>query len=698
MSSDIILNPRITRANAWVDLAYGKLASTSNFVVRQQQIDMSYAVANAFITRVPLGAEAPTGTGKTLAYLIGAIAAAESLEQAVKVPVVVSTATKALQQQIMTKDFPTLVTAGILSDSAVTLAKGKSNYICLNRAEEYSMLLEQEGTPEGIAFDEVVSTQSSEQVADMVMAFSDNRWNGDFDTYTGPRPKSVIPIAVSTETCIKKKCTHFSNCSYYKARGLLSSAKVIIANHDIVLMDLLFVFNKMEPTLPVSNYYIVFDEAHHLPDKAIKVGATEASLNMLQLLLPSVKGIQQLLKTTSALQEIVSTRWEADLEILNVQQPLKSLMQLLASVPVDTDSNQFRFRKGEVPKPILVEVENLKAPLRLMHAMLESIIGAIRDKHETLSASTLEKASEITRRAVALAIPAKAALDNFAQLVSKSHTAKWLYRKDRIVSLHTSPLEGADVLLPLLWQSQRALGVVMTSATLKDVGGFSRFAQKVGSPSPTRYMALPYTFPYGKSQLIVAAMHATPKPVERQMFIKELTLKLPRAIDSSEGTLILFPSWALLREFTPLLKTKFGEMKVRVQGVHPIKMLLQAHCHAIDKGEGSILMGVATLAEGLDLPGNYCTHVIVVTLPFAVPNDPVEQEIAETLGSRYFSERSLPDAMTRLIQMVGRLLRRESDKGRVTVFDRRLAATSYGRQMMANLPPFEKIVEPLIAA
>ncbi|MDO8416478.1 MAG: helicase C-terminal domain-containing protein [Agitococcus sp.] len=698
MSTEAPINPRITRAFAWVDAAYAKLASNLDFVVRQQQKELSYDVASAFITRVPLGAEAPTGTGKTLAYLIGALAATESSGSTTKEPVVVSTATKALQQQIITKDFPTLVQAGLLSEDAVTLAKGKSNYLCLNQAEEYAILLEQAGAQEGLAYNEAQATLASEQVAEMVIAFNEHTWNGDFDTYTGPRPKSVIPIAVSTDTCIKKKCPHFNDCSYYKARGRLGTAKVIIANHDIVLMDLLFVSQKMEPTLPVPNYYVVFDEAHHLPEKAIKVGATEATLHTLQLLIPSVKGIQQLLKTTSTLAALVNNRWEVELDVLPVMQPLRDLMQLLNSVPVESDSCQFRFAKGVVPSVILVAVENLKGPLRVLHAMLESIVGALRDTQDSLDPSVMERASEIIRRSISVTIPAKAVLENFVQLTSPARTAKWLYKKERVVSLHTSPLEGADVLQPLLWNSTRTLGVVMASATLRDLGGFSRFAQKVGSPKQTQYKTLPYTFPYEKSQLVVAAMHATPKPVERKQFILELALKLPKAINSKEGTLILFPSWSLLREFTPRLKAAFGEVKVRVQGEHPVKMLLQSHCQAIDKGDGSILMGVATLAEGLDLPGTYCTHVIVVTLPFAVPNDPVEQEIAEILGSRYFSERSLPDATTRLIQMVGRLLRRESDIGRITIFDRRLVATNYGRQMLANLPPFEKIIEPLIAA
>ena len=116
---------------------------------------------------------------------------------------------------------------------------------------------------------------------------------------------------------------------------------------------------------------------------------------------------------------------------------------------------------------------------------------------------------------------------------------------------------------------------------------------------------------------------------------------------------------------------------------------MDEHCKAIDEGRGSLLVGVATMAEGLDLPGKYCTHVLIATIPFSSPASPVEMELSDRLGRQYFSQRSLPEAMLRLTQMVGRLVRRESDRGKVTIFDARLARTSYGRQMLKALPPFQ---------
>lgn len=217
-------------------------------------------------------------------------------------------------------------------------------------------------------------------------------------------------------------------------------------------------------------------------------------------------------------------------------------------------------------------------------------------------------------------------------------------------------------------------------------------------PVKATYEVLPYIFPYEESEIVVPAMAATPKMAERRAYLLELQSKLPRAIKPKEATLVLVPSRAMLREIAPMLKSRLGEECVLVQGDLSIKALLDKHKRRVASGLPSVLVGMATMAEGLDLPGKLCEHVVILALPFAVPTEPVEQELAEILGPKYFGERSLPDAMTRLLQMVGRLLRRETDRGRITVFDRRLVSTSYGKKMLMALPPFKKVIEPMKAA
>ena len=127
---------------------------------------------------------------------------------------------------------------------------------------------------------------------------------------------------------------------------------------------------------------------------------------------------------------------------------------------------------------------------------------------------------------------------------------------------------------------------------------------------------------------------------------------------------------------------------LKVQGTLSVKHLIEAHKADIDRGLGSILLGVASLSEGLDLPGKYCEHVIINAIPFAVPDSPIEEKVQLNLGSDYFMKRSLPDASVKLAQMVGRLNRRETDTGTISILDVRLSATRYGQQLIKMLPPF----------
>ncbi len=690
---------RVTRAHEWVDAAYARLEKQRGFVARPAQISLSKAVALSFIDGSPLAAEAPTGTGKTVAYLIGALASSESSLSPNKEPVVVSTATKALQQQLVTNDLPKLAAAGLITLDQVAVAKGKGNYLCLKHAEETAVLLERAQSDPELFVDEQAERMDADELGCMVDAYVSGRWNGDFDHYEGSRPKSVRSIAVSSDTCMRKKCENYNSCAYYRARAQMAGCKIVVANHDLLLLDLWLTSTGVEGTLPVANYLVVFDEAHHLPEKAIQVGSSEALLGLLGFALPKLTGLQKILRGSPELAKLLAAQHlrEADFDRAPTAAALKDLTGILTLLDVDEDSGQRRFPKGAMPEVVIDAIKKLQSPLSDLVMRLNTLGATLREA-QSLPGPLAEKASEVLRRALDVKQPGEEALRCFNELLGTKRNAKWMLRKETSVSLHCAPLEGADVLQRLLWTNPRCSSAVMVSATLRDLGGFERFKRRAGLPPNARFEVLPYTFPYGDSQLVVAGMRATPKPVDRKLFLPELSTKLPKAIDAKEGTLVLFPSWSMLREFAPKLKARFGASTVKVQGERTVKMLVRDHCAALDRGEGSILAGVATMSEGLDLPGKYCTHVIIIALPFAVPTEPVEQELSDLLGSKYFSERSLPDAMVRLTQMVGRLLRRESDRGRVTVFDRRLAATSYGRQMLDSLPPFKKVIEPVADA
>ena len=686
------------KAHAWVDAAYQALSRDTTFVARKQQIDFSKAAATALLkggVDEPLLAEAPTGTGKTIGYLVGALAVSMTLGEHPIQPIVVSTATKALQAQLFTQDLPRLVRAGLINSREAAVAKGKGNYLCLSQADEVLDLLE--NGSQGSFFDEGAAMLDPRQLTEMITAVREQRWDGDFDGWKGPKVANVRPIAVSSDTCNAKKCPNYEHCAYYRARSRLAAVRVIVANHDLILRDLMLAKEEGTGSLPVASYFIVFDEGHHLPEKALAVGAREANLTSFTRMMPKLGGLQKKLRESMELQRRLSAFnvRESALDRKAVAGALEDLMTELGEIEVDPDSRQHRFRNGAIPADLTARLVLMREALLPIHEQVEFLLRGLRELMADLSKPLQEKATDIMRRTLDVKRQTSATMDCVGSLLTTGRTVKWMFRNDETLSLHSSPLEGADVLKPILWEGSRTKGVVIASATLRDVQGFKRYRSRAGAPASATTLVLPYTFPYAESELIVAGMSKTPKQAERREFLEELSIKLPRAINPNEATLVLFPSWTMLRDFAQKLRLHFGYDAVLVQNDKPISLLRVDHESRIARGEGSILLGTSTLAEGLDLPGNLCEHVIITNLPFAVPSDPVEQELSDLLGSRYFGERSLPDAMVRLVQQVGRLLRRESDRGRVTIFDRRLASTSYGRQMLEQLPPFKKVVERL---
>lgn len=682
-------------AARFIDDAYAALERMPDFRPRDGQKVLSRAICTSLRTGIPLAAEAPTGTGKTLAYLIGALAAREGTT-GLQDPVVVATATKALQAQLMSSDLPKLVSAGAIEPHGFVIAKGKSNYLCLRDAQEALHL------GESILADHSEDEEPDESahidpalVEDMVKQLTAGSWDGDFDSYVGRKPTSLDRIKVKSETCTNKKCANYSSCAYFRARNQLGSAKVIVSNHDLVLADLQMLADNMEPYYPAARYMLVVDEAHNFPAKAISVG--QKSVNVVDTLnrvfrLRALVAALERHRDTKALLARAAVKRET-LEAKGLIKELQHLLKVLDDTDVDEETNQLRFSKGVVPPALSAAADAVVYEFGPVSIAIDSLLVVMKDAPPADNAAIRKSMAEASHIAIKAAAALKEAFQGVAAFTGKHRAVRWIAKDERGPSIHASPLEGADVLKPLLWSANRA-APVFVSATLRDLDGFSSFKRSVGMPMKARYEVLPYIFPYGESELVVPAMTATPKLAERRQYIQELKSKLPAAIKRGEATLVLVPSRVMLREVAPLLKTRVGEDAVLVQGDLSIKALLEQHKRRVASGQSSVLVGMATMAEGLDLPGKLCEHVIILALPFAVPTEPVEQELAEILGQRYFGERSLPDAMTRLLQMVGRLLRRESDRGHITVFDRRLASTSYGRKMLAALPPFKKVIEP----
>lgn len=681
-----------------VEKIYSLLSKDPNFTSRPEQMQASIDIANCFLGSNQKDRtfilEAATGTGKTIAYLVGALVA--KIEN--KVPVVISTGTKALQDQVFTNDLPKLVKAGVLSGDEVGLAKGKRNYLCFRNALSFRQDLEEAATEgETKYIPEFLYSVIPEELDEVIDAFDKKKWDGDFDKYKNVTSFPIQVLGVDSNNCTGGKCDYYERCAYFQKKKELATKSVLVTNHNYMLEDLKLAYGKdgqddspAISILPFEKYMLVTDEGHHLPQKALEIASSIAASQKIRSAFLKWNSAQILLEKDKPLQsKAIQLGYNNDVASkIFIINELTKLEEAVEALGIDYNKGYHRFPNDKVEKSVQDIILNISGPLNSLQKYMEALSSATR----LIENPTMSQKELITRSGEILDD-----LKNWSRCLSRltgaTNYAKWVEKAEfnPNFELHACPIEGSVVLKPLLWESKKVHAVAVVSATLRDISGFQSFLRKCGLPLETKCKALESKFKYEDSEIVIPKMQYTPKQSERKKYVEELKSKLASFVED-EATLILFPSWALLKECSDTLRTTLGS-RVRIQGDLPVKMLIEHHKQDTEKGKYPVLAGVATLSEGLDLPGDYCKHVIITAIPFASPADPVEEEIAERLGSEYFRKKSLPEAVIKLVQMIGRLLRRESDTGKITILDRRLATEQYGRQILSFLPNYKKIIE-----
>ena len=633
--------------------------------------------------------EAGTGTGKTLGYLLPAIVLARSRGRTV----VVSSSTVALQEQLMAKDLLALQRHLPVAFSCA-LAKGRRRYVCpakLLRPQAQQPVVGLGGSPVPHAPAQPVRLEGR-----LAHAFAGESWSGDRDEWPEPIPDGLWNrISTDRQGCLGPRCADYARCPYQAARQWLKEVDVIVANHDLVLAAL-----EMEPgaLLPdPSETLFVFDEAHGLPAKAAARSASRHAVLGAARWAEEAAAVAaeagSALRLDHGLVEAVENEGQhlgADLAALHAT--------LSRHCAFGDDGEVHRFPHGALPPGIAEAGSRIRAAA----AALREAMGSLRNA-----------AVERARQDAVAAQPQVAALG--ACLGSAEHLAatwdgmlcpvpdggkpmaRWVERGGRTggtTEYHVcaAPISGGERLRALLWE--RAGAAVLTSATLQACGSFDLFLEESGLDvyGSVRALNLPSPFDHqAQAELHLPRMRSHPRDAEAHT--QEVAARLPPLLEAQAGALVLLASARQMHQVEQALPPALrGE--VLMQGTVSKRELLERHRARIDQGQRSVLFGLAGLSEGVDLPGAYCTHLIMAKLPFAVPDDPVEQarrEWIEAQGRSAFMERSVPEVGIRLAQAVGRLLRTREDRGRITVLDTRLGSSPWGRRLIAGLPPFRVV-------
>lgn len=651
--------------------------------------------------------EAGTGTGKTVAYCLAAIPIARHLGK----PLVISTATVALQEQIVLKDLPDILRNSGLK-FGFSLAKGRGRYVCLakldNLLRENQSMADQQQIFADDGFRIDVDEAGLKLYTRMVEALGGNKWDGERDSWPEAlEDQDWSRLTTDHIQCSNRRCGHFQQCVFYKAREGVQKVDVIVTNHDLVLADLALGGGAILPD-PRDCLY-VFDEAHHLPDKAIGHFAHHTRLHATAEWLDQIdKNLSKLLAQHPlpgdlgrVLEQVPTTARDLKPHQQFMQQALGGVADFASAEDLGGNIRpQYRFENGEVPDELCEMGMELKAGFGRLSDQLQRIVDMLKEAMdgETTIGVSESQAEEWYPLFGALQARAEANWTLWIQFClqdpeGKPPTARWLtLTEGGDIEVHVSPILAADTLRQYLWNP--AFAALATSATLTALGKFDRFSHRAGLPRSAVCALAPSPFKHGEAGLLRVPNYGA-DPRDSVAHTAAIIEHLPEILTDERGSLVLFSSRKQMLEVFAGVPAEFRQ-RVLVQGDLSKQELIRQHRKQVDDGKQSVIFGLASFAEGVDLPGKYCEHVVIAKIPFAVPDDPVEAALAEWIeknGGNPFMEIAVPDASLRLIQACGRLLRTESDSGTVTVLDRRLVTQRYGKAILNALPPFRREID-----
>jgi len=635
--------------------------------------------------------EAGTGTGKSLAYLLGTLPYALSQKKTL----VIATATVALQEQLVHKDLPFFRQhSGLEFD--FTLVKGRQRYACIERLQQ---LIQQ---PMLFATTEP-DPQQQQLLQRLLTAWQERRWLGDRDSLPEVVNDALwYSLQADAHYCSKTQRRH-RHCPFHLSRAEISDSQVLVVNHSLLLSDLL----SGGAVLPQPEDCIyVIDEAHHLANCGRELLSASAQLS------ENVSWVEKLRKSLQLLQSVLPDTSLRDILKLDdaVSDFYAALKPVERSLPdytarwfLDKNQLEYRFKHAALPKLWQQQAEPLWQSAQKAATGCEKCLAELQLK--------LAEQSKPIKSWYSLLQDLAYARQRFEQQQTlwqllhqeqrePAWQARWLSKehnetKEPIrtqLQMHASPLSASLQLESILFS--KAYAVILCSATLTALNSFEYTKRELGLTDHPGLQSLQVDSPFAYHKQAEILLPKTRCEPTDPAFTDELTRLLPSYLQHNEGSLVLFASYWQMQQVASALRTQ--GFSLLVQGEASRQALLQLHAQQVNGGQRSILFGTQSFSEGLDLPGKLLTNLIITKLPFAVPTSPIEEALSEAISARggnAFLQLSIPATAKKLVQSCGRLLRQEQDQGRIVILDRRLVSKTYGKAMLDALPPFRRSIE-----